>query len=265
LTAVVVTGGSRGIGRGLIEAFLARGANVAFCARSDGSVKAVTDAVKNERLVGVAADVARIEDVERLWDAAASRFGGVDVWINNAGTSNVQKSFAALPRSEIAHVVGANLIGTMNGCHVALTKMSAQGRGHVFTMEGYGSDGATQPGMSIYAATKAAVRSFTRTLVTETRGGPIKVGSLSPGIVVTDLLVDVYKDGDAANWKRNRFVFGLVADPVEVVAPWLADRVLSGPKHGEHVAWMTVTKAVLRAFSPYYWRRDLFAGRLPGG
>lgn len=262
MRTIVVTGGSRGLGRGLVEAFLARGANVAFCGRTRASVDAaLASLAPAERVLGVVADVAILADVERLWDAAEARFGGVDGWICNAGTSNVQKDFVDLPPGDIAAVVGANLIGTMNGAHVAVTRMCARGTGHFFTMEGYGSDGATQRGMSIYAATKAAIRSFTRSLAHETRGSVVRVSSLSPGIVVTDLLVDVYQAGDRSNWDRNRWLFRLVADPVEVVAPWLADRVLARPAHGAHVAWMTVPKAVLRAFSPYYLRRDPFAGR----
>jgi NADP-dependent 3-hydroxy acid dehydrogenase YdfG len=175
----------------------------------------------------------------------------------------VQKAFDELPKSDIETVVGGNLIGTMNGVHLALTKMKKQGHGHVFTMEGYGSDGATQPGMSIYGSTKTAIRYFTKSVVEETRGGPVKVGSLSPGIVVTDLLLDVYRKGTPENWKRQRWLFELIADPVEDVAPWLVDQVLAGPAHGEHVAWMTVFKAILRAFQPRFYRRKLFAGRIP--
>ncbi len=265
---VVVTGGTRGLGRGLADAFVDRGCAVVVCGRGAGSVETAAKelgarAKDPERVLGVVADVARYDDLVAVWDRAGKRFGKIDVWINNAGASNVQLPFAELPATDIASVVGANLAGTMNGVHLALERMRAQGHGHVFTMEGFGSDGATQPGMSIYGATKRAIRYFTRAVADETRGGPVKVGSLSPGIVVTDLLVDVYKNGAPENWKKQRWLFELIADPVEDVAPWLADRVLAGPRHGEHVAWMTVPKAVLRAFQPKYWRRKLFAGKLP--
>ncbi len=264
---VVVTGGSRGLGRGLCEAFLARGSEVVLCGRGAAAVHGAAAEMgedgKRGRVLGVVADVARYDDVLRVWECAVERFGRVDVWINNAGASNAQRAFQDLPASAIEDVVGANLVGTMNGVHVALTGMRKQGHGHVFTMEGYGSDGAMQPGMAIYGATKSAIRYFTRSVVNETRGGAVKVGSLSPGIVVTDLLVDVYAKGDPSNWKKQRFLFELIADRVEDVAPWLVDRVLAGPKHGEHVAWMTVTKALLRALQPRYYRRKLFGGRLP--
>jgi NAD(P)-dependent dehydrogenase (short-subunit alcohol dehydrogenase family) len=262
---VVITGGSRGLGRGLVEAFLARGSRVVFCGRNADSVARAERelAAHSERLLGVVADVARHADVLRLWESAAARFGSVDVWINNAGLSNVQRAFVELPPSELADVVGVNLLGSMYGARVAIEQMSAQGHGYVYNMEGYGSDGATQPGMSVYGSTKRAVRYLTRSLVEETRGGRVKVGSLSPGIVVTDLLLDVYRRGDPANWRKRRWLFNLIADPVELVAPWLAERVLEDPRHGAHIAWMTVGKAILRALSPAYHRRDLFADRLP--
>ena len=262
---VIVTGGSRGLGRGLLDAFLARGARVVFCGRSDASVAKVERelAAQSDKLLGVVADVGRYVEVVRLWESAVARFGVVDVWINNAGLSNVQRAFAQLPASEIADVVSVNLLGSMNGARVAIERMTAQGHGFVYNMEGYGSDGGTQHGMSVYGSTKRAIRYFTRSLVKETRGGPVKVGSLSPGIVVTDLLLDVYRRGEPANWRKKRWLFNLIADPVEVVAPWLAERVLASPRHGAHIAWMTVPKALLRGLSPAYHRRDLFGDRLP--
>lgn len=265
---VVVTGGSRGLGRGLAEAFVDRGCDVVVCGRGAAAVHGAAMEIGRRagspaRALGVVADVARYGEVERVWELAIERFRKVDVWINNAGASNAQRPFVDLPADDIEAVVGANLVGTMNGLHVALRGMRAQGYGHVFTMEGYGSDGASQNGMSIYGATKRGLRYLTRAVVDETRGGPVKVGSLSPGIVVTDLLVGVYQKGTSDNWAKRRFLFELIADRVEDVAPWLAERVLAGPKHGEHVAWMTVTKALLRALQPRYYRRKLFAGRLP--
>jgi NAD(P)-dependent dehydrogenase (short-subunit alcohol dehydrogenase family) len=260
---VVVTGGARGLGRGLVEAFLARGANVAFCSRTEASVTTTLRELSSSesRLLGVVADVARYPEVERLWKSAKERFGDVDVWINNAGTSNAQRPFAELAPAAIDDVVCANLIGSMNGARVALEGMMPQGRGHIYNMEGFGSDGATQVGMAIYGSTKHAIRYFTRSLVRETRGSPVKIGSLSPGIVVTELLLDVYRQGDPALFQRKRRLFNLIADPVEVVAPWLAERVLADPRHGAHLAWMTIPKAVLRALNPAYHRRDLFGAK----
>lgn len=262
----MVTGATKGLGKGLAQAFLARGCHVTFCGRGEASVAQVEAELAKEaegRVLGVVADIAKHADMQALWDAAHAKAGRVDVWINNAGTSHAQKNFTALPIADVQATVLSNLLGTMNGTKVALAGMQAQGSGHVFTMEGYGSDGSTQPGMSVYGATKRAIRYFTASVAAELEGGNVKIGSLSPGIVVTDLLVDVYREGDAKNWNASRWLFEVIADPVEPVAAWLAARVLAGPKHGEHVAWMTVPKAMLRMINPHYHRRGLFKGRLP--
>jgi NAD(P)-dependent dehydrogenase (short-subunit alcohol dehydrogenase family) len=209
-------------------------------------------------ILGRACDVSVYSDVVSLWDAACERFGGVDVWVNNAGTSNAQRAFVELPPGDIASVVGTNLVGVMNGSRVALERMLKGGHGSLYNMEGFGSDGARQRGMAIYGSTKHALRYFTKSLADETRGTNVIVGTASPGIVVTDLLVSVYQQGEADLWKSKRWLFNFIADPVEVVAPWLARRLLENRTSGAHLAWMTVWKGALRFLNPRYHRRDLF-------
>jgi NAD(P)-dependent dehydrogenase (short-subunit alcohol dehydrogenase family) len=260
---VVVTGSTKGLGLGLVEALLVLGANVVVSARGDDGVRRacgdLASRFPEERILGRTCDVAVYDDVQGLWDAASERFGGVDIWVNNAGTSNAQRAFVELPPAQIQSVVATNVIGVMNGSRVALEGMMKRGRGAIYNMEGFGSDGARQRGMSIYGSTKSALRYFTRSLIDETRGSGIIVGTASPGIVVTDLLVSVYEEGDPALWRSQRRLFNFIADPVEVVAPWLARRLLENRRSGAHLAWMNVLKGALRFLSPRYHRRNLFA------
>lgn len=264
-TSIVVTGGTRGIGLGMADAFLARGCNVTLCSRGEEAVaralRELGQKYGQERVAGRAVDVADHGQVQALWDLAVERFGRVDAWINNAGTSNPQRPLVEQSPETVAAVAKTNLLGTMNGSLVALRGMQAQGGGALYNMEGYGSDGERMVGMALYGSTKYAIRYFTRSLVDETRGGPVLVALLSPGVVVTDLLTSVYEQGDAARWRRARWLFKFIADPVEVVAPWLADAVLANRRTGVRLAWMTVPKAVLRFFHPRYHRRDLFPAR----
>ncbi|MCC6623769.1 MAG: SDR family oxidoreductase [Deltaproteobacteria bacterium] len=257
---VVVTGATRGIGRSLVEAFLARGCSLAFCGRDAAGVDALV-ALAPDRLAGLVADVARYDDMRALWELASSRFGAVDVWINNAGTSNPQTPFVTLAPPVIEAVVSANMLGTMNGSRVALEGMMRQGHGALYLMEGYGSDGERAPGMALYGSTKIAVRYLWRSLADEAKGTGVIVGALSPGVVPTDLLRSVYEQGDPRRWRRQRWLFKFIADPAEVVCPWLADRVLTNRRSGRRIAWMTVAKAALRFFLPRYHRRDLFSPR----
>jgi len=241
---------------------VARGANVVVSGRKDAEVQA-TCAELGEAAYGRACDVSKYDDVRALWDGARDRFGRVDIWVNNAGTSNAQRAFVELPPRDITSVVATNLVGVMNGSHVALLGMLAQPaigerRGAIYNMEGFGADGARQRGMALYGSTKTALRYFTRSLVDETRDSGVVVGTASPGIVVTDLLLSVYEEGDPALWRSQRRLFNFIADPVDVVAPWLAARVLENERPGAHLAWMTLLKGALRFLQPKYWRRDLF-------
>ncbi|MFO0737396.1 MAG: SDR family oxidoreductase [Labilithrix sp.] len=260
---VVITGSTKGLGLGLAEAFGKQGANVVVSGRKAADVARAKAHLESfapaGKVFGHPCDVSRYDDVRALWDAAKSELGTVDFWLNNAGTSNAQLPFSKLSTTDIEAVVRTNLIGVMNGSHVALAGMLAQPeKGAIYNMEGFGADGARQVGMALYGSTKTALRYFTRSLVDETRGTGVIVGTMSPGIVVTDLLTEVYRKGDPELWKSKRWLFNFIADPVEVVAPWLAARVLENRTVGAHLAWMTVLKGALRVLQPYYWRRSLF-------
>jgi short-subunit dehydrogenase len=127
----------------------------------------------------------------------------------------------------------------------------------VFLFEGFGSDGMTSPGLTVYGATKRALRYFTAALARECRGSPVLVGSLSPGLVATDLLVYSSRSADPAEWARARRVMNILADRVETVTPWLADQALANRRQGARIAWLTRRKAAWRFMTAAFNRRDL--------
>ena len=235
---VVVTGGTRGIGRGLVEAFLDRGCAVAFCGRSAASVDAAAQALAGRSVIGVVADVTDEAGMSKLWEEAVATFGRVDVWINNAGISAPRTPFQQLSLSQARDVVEINLLGAMTGSSVALRGFLEQGGGQLWNMEGFGSGGQLAPGMAAYGASKRAVSYFTKALLKDTKGTAVQVGLLSPGIVLTDLLVGDY-DGDPEQLAKAKKIFNILGDRVETVTPWLADRVLATDRTGAHVQWLT--------------------------
>jgi short-subunit dehydrogenase len=141
---------------------------------------------------------------------------------------------------------------------VVIAGMQAQGAGQIWNMEGFGSNGATQPGMAAYGATKRAVNYLIKALQRELRGSPVQVCTLSPGIVVTDLLVGDY-DPNSEAWTKARKIFNILGDTVDTVTPWLAERILASDKPNARVAWLTTGKAFGRFMTAGLRKRDLFA------
>lgn len=248
---IVVTGGTRGIGLGLARAFLERGHRVAVCGSRTPSVE---KAAAELDVLALTADVADRGQVQALWDAAAAEFGRVDIWINNAGISHSRAPLWRLPEAEMRAVVDVNTVGVLNGTAVALAGMAAQGSGHVWNMEGLGSDGRSVPGLSVYGATKRALNYLTKATAKEVPPG-VSIGLLSPGMVVTDLLTHDY---DPESLEKAKKIFNILADRVETVTPWLAERAVSQTRNGAHVRWLTPGKIMRRFAAAPFGRRDVF-------
>lgn len=251
---VVVTGSTRGIGRGLAREFLKRGHNVVVSGRTRAAVDQTTaeierDAAQGARAVGIPCDVSNYDDVQSLWDRAVGAFGRVDIWINNAGQSNARFSIGKLLQDDVESVPRVNLSGTVNGSRVALAGMTKQGAGAIYNFEGFGSNGMRQRGISLYGSTKFAITYFNKCLERETKGGPVIIGLLSPGIVITDLSTRDREKVPPQQWAFTVKIYNILADRVETVTPWLVEKVLANTRHGARFAWLTRGKSLWRFLS----------------
>ena len=259
---IVITGSSRGIGYGLAEAFLERSCQVVVNGRSPHSVEKAIASLSQKhsptRIAGQAGDVSQPENHQALWETAVAQFDKVDIWINNAGIGHPMQMVWELPHEKVSQVVEINLKGLILGSQIAIQNMIKQGHGHLYNMEGFGSNGRTRPGLSIYGSTKSAVRFLSKSLTQETENLPVKVSTLSPGMVITDLLLDPYRD-DPQGLKKAQKIFNILCDKVETVTPWLADRVLANETSGARIAWLTTPKIIWRFMSAPFNKRDLFA------
>ena len=258
---IVITGSTRGIGRGLAHEFLGRGCRVVVSGRSSAAVRRAVDelgaAHDSDRVVGAACDITDADQVRGLWAAAADSFDTVDIWINNAGISIERKPIWQQTDEDLKRIVQSNLTGTLFGLKIPLEAMLAQGHGQVWITEGFGSDGATTAGMAAYGATKRAVRYLRKALLADTAGTPVQVGTLSPGIVVTDLLTGDY-DLTSESWEKAKRIFNILGDRVETVTPWLAEHILAADKPGSRIAWLTRRKAFARFMMVAFRKRQLF-------
>lgn len=244
MTAIVITGGTRGIGQGLARAFAARGCRVVICGRSEETARSAAGAL-GPGVLGVRADVTCRPDLERLWEKAEKEFGRVDHWINNAGVALAPRLLWDVPESDIRKVVEVNMIGAVNGSAVAAERMLTRGGGFLWNMVGFGSNGRISRGMALYGSTKRALAYVHDTLVLETRGTPVRAGLLSPGMVVTELVADNDLRADLRG-RRQQLYYEVLSDPLDVVAPWMAERILSARRNGARVERLTTPKALGR-------------------
>lgn len=260
---VVITGSTRGMGFALADAFLGLGCRVVISGRTQEGVQTAVDQLGLRHQVndifGQSCDVVEFSQVQLLWEASRDHFGQIDIWINNAGISHPQANIWEHSPELIASVVETNVLGTIFGTKVAILGMLAQGYGALYNMEGLGSDGRIVDGLAVYGSTKSALRYLDRSLEKQLRGMPIIVGALSPGMLVTEMLVAQYKDRPPEQWERAKRIFNLLADRVENVAPWMAEQMLNNERSGVRIKWLTTGKLLRRMLLLPFRKRDLFS------
>ncbi|MCD4524362.1 SDR family oxidoreductase [Nocardioides sp. cx-173] len=243
MTNAVITGSTKGIGFALARELLLRGHHVVVTGRGR---EAVDEAVKRlgaetsggGRALGVPTDVTDPAQVQALWDAAVADLGSVDLWVNNAGVAYTMRTIVETTSEEVATMVGTNMLGTINGSQVAVRGMTAAGGGRLFNVLGGGSDGSIRPGMGVYSTTKRGLDLFTRALVKEVAGTPVRVGQVRPGILITDgWLREAASHPESVSSQRK--MLNILADHVDEVAPYLVERMLASTKNGEEISWLT--------------------------
>jgi NADP-dependent 3-hydroxy acid dehydrogenase YdfG len=156
----------------------------------------------------------------------------------------------------IDSLVHTNIQGVMYGTRIALQGMLAQGFGAMYIMEGLGSDGRTIKGLSLYGTTKAAVAYLAKSLAKDVQDTPVIVGSLRPGMVITDLILEHYQ-GREEEWNRFKRVLNIFGERVETVTPWLAQRILSNTKSGSCIKWLTTWRLIRNLISASLHRRNV--------
>ncbi|HWM75235.1 MAG TPA: 3-oxoacyl-ACP reductase FabG [Nocardioides sp.] len=184
---VVVTGGSRGLGAGIVRSYLASGDRVATCARSTTpEVEAwAADPDTSDRFLFEPADLARPEDAKRFIDAVVERWAGIDVLVNNAGVAR-DGILGLFSDDDLDAVVDLNLKGTLYVTRLVSRRMLARRSGSIVNVSSIvGLSGYR--GLAVYSATKAALDGLTRALSRELGSRGITVNSVAPGYLRTEM------------------------------------------------------------------------------
>lgn len=255
----VITGGSRGFGLAIARAFVAQGANVVICATDETRLDAAVadlELAAPGRVHGHPCDTADLTQVRRLAEVAVARFGGIDVWVNNAGISGPYGEVEYVPPEVFKRVVRTNVVGVYHGTLVALEHLGPNGK--LINVAGLGADGRPAPRQVAYSASKAWVQSFTRSVAAERRDSRVGVFVLNPGMMLTDMVtrVECASDTSAVHLERFPLVLEILGQPPEIPARravWLASRATDG-RTGLVVRELSGLKP-LALLAAYAWRR----------
>jgi 3-oxoacyl-[acyl-carrier protein] reductase len=179
----VVTGGNRGIGRGIAEALATEGARVFLTARSLDDARAAATAI-GHGAVGLACDVRVHELVKRAFADVERQAGGLDVLVNNAGIG-VFGPVADMDPDDWRAVIETNLDGPFYCCREAIPQMKKRGGGYIFNVSSLAGKNAF-PNGAAYNASKFGLNGFSEALMQEVRYDGIRVSYLMPGSVATE-------------------------------------------------------------------------------
>jgi 3-oxoacyl-[acyl-carrier protein] reductase len=224
--AVLVTGGSRGIGRAIAHAFAAAGDRVAVhWGASRERAEAVLAELPGDGHVLVQADLADADAVGRMVDEAAAALGGLDVLVNNAGVFTAHPPLSTSYddwRAAWSQTLATNLVGAANATFRAVPHLIAAGGGAVVNVSSRGAFRG-EPNNPAYGASKAGLNAFAQSMALALAPHGISVTCVAPGFVQTEMAREVL-DGPGGDAVRAQSPFGRVARPEEVAAAvvWLA-------------------------------------------
>lgn len=256
---VVITGSTRGIGFAMAMEFLKAGCNVTLSGRKETMPEDALSALASFEggFQYVQCNVQEKADIQTLWDASLAKWGGIDIWINNAGQNAPHMFLWETPEVCTEKTIQTNITGMIYGSQIAAAGMIRQGHGAIYSMEGLGSNDMIQVKTILYGTTKRALTYFMRGLARELNGTGVIAGRLSPGMMLTDFITKT-ADGEPSEImtdERFKKIFNILADKPETVAEFFIPRMLRNKKNDVQIAWLKNGKAAWR-FMTAGFRKD---------
>jgi NAD(P)-dependent dehydrogenase (short-subunit alcohol dehydrogenase family) len=260
MKTIIITGSTRGIGLHLAKAFLERDCNVVICGRSQAGVdKALKDLTPQDRVLGMACDVSDEKSVRELVESAVQKFGSVDIFIHNAGTTTIPVKFVDAPIDEIQATIQTKVMGAAHSARAVIPQMQQQPNGGaIYFVEGMGTRGDVQEGTITLGTANNAVVYLLKGLQKEYEDTNIIFCRLRPGMNVTKHLMHGWEHLTPERQEYTKRIFNILADYPETTAPTLADLILTNKKNGATIRWLTTGKLMWRFLTAKIIKRDLF-------
>lgn len=225
----IVTGGGSGLGRSMAIGLAEAGANIVLAGRRRDRLEGVCAEIRSAgvQAAAVPTDITQPDQIDSLAEFAADEFGGIDILVNDAGTTFRQAS-ETFPIEEWDRVMDVNLKGPFMLCRRVAPKMAARGGGSIINI-GSLIAAIGMPGIAAYGASKAGIEEMTRCLAVEWAKHKIRVNAIRPGYFRTELTAGLEDDPDRGPKIRTRIPLGRWGEPDELkgAALFLASRASS--------------------------------------
>jgi 3-oxoacyl-[acyl-carrier protein] reductase len=209
----IVTGASRGIGRGLAAVFAQAGANLVLFARTQDALDRVVGELDGDRAVAVAGDVTRAEDIQRAIDVARERFGRLDVFCHNAGIYP-ETPIERIDMDEWRSVIDTNLTSTFLAVKACMPVMREQDYGRIVLISSITGSRVGYPGLAHYSATKAGMSGFMRTAALELAPFHVTINGIEPGSIRTEGLAGLGEE--AIDSMIEHIPLGSLGEPEDI-------------------------------------------------
>jgi NAD(P)-dependent dehydrogenase (short-subunit alcohol dehydrogenase family) len=199
---VIVSGGSRGIGRALAEGFAHRGSQVIITGREASTIETAARDLSTESnsVVPIVCDVSQLEDIDRLVEAVIGRFGQIDTLLNVAGV-NKRKKVETFSPAEYDFILNINLRGLFFLSQAVGKQMISQQSGTIINIDSLNTDSPLK-GVLPYAISKAGVSMLTRGMAAEWGEHGVRVNAIAPGFILTDLTNKLWSNPTMQQWGR---------------------------------------------------------------
>ena len=254
---VVITGATSGLGLAFAIKFLELGDKVVISSRNPDKVSEITSLLQKrfgtDAVIGIPCDVSKPDQVHFLALESVKILNQIDFWINNAGTSYKQ-GIPLIDNSDemLEQIVETNLLGTLVGCREALKIMVPQKKGHIINIAGRGTYGNASKNLVAYASTKRALDVLHKSLIKETEDTNVGVHLISPGMVMTKLLL---QDETPV---KTRKVFNILAEHPTVVADKLVPAIKNLTGTDKKITLLDRKKAALRFMTAFRYKNKFF-------
>ncbi len=221
---IVITGGSKGFGKGLARAFASKGAKVVI---SSDDTDVLLETARELHIDSFPSDVTSFDEVKALADHVIEKFDRIDIWINNAGIQIAPSGVEDVDLQKLHRLFDINFFGYFYGCRAALPIMRKQRKGVVVNINSTaGLDG--KPELSAYVSSKFAIKGLTQSLREELRGIDIQVYGVHPGGMQTEIYKELYP-ADFDQYMSVDYAIEKVMDNFAAAQPEL-DLIIRRPK-----------------------------------